>query len=239
MTIPTDRDAREELLTRHVLGDLTPAEAEDLRAALARDPALAAEVASLRAAFDALPYDSVTAPPSHLRARVLQALEAPAAAEPARARLVTWQRVVGAIAAVLVLALGFENERLRRELALHRDVMSTLQQPNVVLSFSLAGLGSGAGAFGNVVLDLDAKKAAVVIRDLPPNTPDQVYRLWAQIDDRKVPCGNLTTNADGTVLAQLPIPVDAYTSPVRQLLLTREAVSNDPEPRGPIIMRSS
>ncbi len=232
MKIPNDREARDELLTRYVLEDLTPEEAEELRAALARDATLAAEVASLRTALDLLPYGAVTEPPPHLRDRVLRAAAVPVR----RARVVTWQRVVGAIAAVLVLALGFENYRLRRDLGLQRDTMALLQQPNVVLSFSLAGTGSAA--FGNVVLDLDAKKAAVVIHDLPPLAADQVYRLWAQVGEKKVPCGNLITK-DGTVLAQLPIPVDAYTSPVRELLLTSETSATDPEPRGPVVMRSS
>ncbi len=199
------RDTRDDLLTRHVLGDLTPTETEAFAADLARDPALGAEAAQLRATLDLLPYGTVTAPPPHLRARVLAAAARPPA--PPRARIVTWQRVVGALAAMLVLALGVQNARLRRDLAVQRDVMTTLQQPNVLLAFSLAGTGSGAGAFGRAVLDLDAKKAAVVIHDLPVLPPNEVYRLWAQVGERNVPCGTLTTSAEGAVLAQIPIPV--------------------------------
>jgi len=46
---------------------------------------------------------------------------------------VTWPRVVGTIAAALLLAVGLDNARLRRDLALQQDVMSTLQQPNVLV----------------------------------------------------------------------------------------------------------
>lgn len=238
--IPTDRDDRDELLTRYVLSDLTAEEARDLEAALAADPALAAEVAELRAAFDALAYSTAAEPPPGLRDRVLRAAipvpaPAPRSAEPRR--LVTWQRAVGSLAAALALAVGLDNVRLRRDLALQHDVMTTLQQPNVLVSFALAGVEGGA--FGRVVLDLDAKKAAVVIHDLPPLPADEVYRLWARVDERHVPCGNLTVQSDGTVLAQLPIPVDAYSSPVRELVLTREASRTAPEPVGPTVMRSS
>ena len=244
MTLPTDRDARDEILVRLVLGDLPAAEAETLRTMLAHDPALAREVRSLRATLDQLPYATVTAPPPHLRARVLHAAGTaprPSATPPATTRgpVVTWRRVVGALAAGLALQLVWDNGRLRRDLALQRDVMTTLQQPNVLLSFALAGTGGGSGAFGSVVLDLDAKKAAVVIRDLAPAPPDHTYRLWAQVGDRKVPCGDLRIAPDGTVSAQIPIPVDAYTAPVRELLLTLETRADTDAPHGPTVMRGT
>jgi hypothetical protein len=115
--------------------------------------------------------------------------------------------------------------------------MTTLQQPNVLLSFALDGVASGA--VGHVVLDLDAKKAAVVIRDLPALPSGEVYRLWARVGEQHVPCGNLTAAADGSVRTQLAIPVDAYTSPVQALMLTRETARDAAAPAGPAVMRSS
>lgn len=236
MIIPADRDAREELLTRYVLDDLPPAEARDVAAAAAADSALGRELAELRAALGSLAYTTVTPPPPGLRDRVLDAaVPEPSAAPPSR--IVTWRRVVGAIAAALLLAVGLDDLRLRRDLALQQDLMTTLQQPNVLLSFALAGVGTGA--IGRVVLDLDAKKAAVVIHDLPALPSNEVYRLWARVGDQHVPCGNLAAAADGTVQAQLPIPVDAYTAPVRALVLTREAARDASAPTGPTVMQSS
>lgn len=234
--IPADRDARDELLTRYVLDDLPPADAREIAAAAAEDPALAREVGDLRAALDALAYATVTAPPSSLRDRVLDAA-APVPAPTADPRVVTWRRMLGAVAAALLLAVGLDDLRLRRDLALQHDLMTTLQQPNVLLSFALTGVGSGA--VGRVVLDLDAKKAAVVIHDLPTPPAGEVYRLWARVGDQHVPCGNLSVASDGTVQAQLPIPVDAYTSPVRSLLLTRETARDATAPQGAEVMRSS
>jgi len=235
------RDTRDELLTRYVLGDLPPAEARAFEADLANDPELAREAAELRSTFGALAYDAVAAPPPDLKARVLAAAEPappPSAVRTETRRVVTWPRVVGTIAAALLLAVGLDNARLRRDLALQQDVMTTLQQPNVLVSFALAGV-DGGGPVGRVVLDLDAKKAAVVIRDLPALPSGEVYRLWARVGEQHVPCGNLTAGADGTVLAQLPIPVDAYTSPVRGLVLTREPTRDAAAPQGTAVMRSS
>lgn len=234
-------DDRDELLTRYVLGDLPPAEARAFEADLAHDPELAREVAELRSTFDALAYDAVAAPPPDLKARVLAAAAPASRPFPVRAGSrgwVTWPRVVGVIAAALILAVGLDNARLRRDLALQQDVMTTLQQPNVLMSFALTGV-DGGGAVGRVVLDLDAKKAAIVIRDLPALPSGEVYRLWARVGEQHVPCGNLTAGADGTVLAQLPIPVDAYTSPVRELVLTRETARDAAAPQGAAVMRSS
>ena len=233
---------RDELLTRYVLGDLPPAEARAFETDLANDPELARDAAELRSTFAALAYDAVAAPPPSLKARVLAAAEPgppPSAVHAGTRRLVTWPRVVGTIAAALLLAVGLDNARLRRDLALQEDVMATLQQPNVVVSFELTGVDGGGDAVGRVVLDLDAKKAAVVIRDLPVLPSGEVYRLWARVGEQHVPCGNLTAGADGSVLAQLPIPVDAYTSPVRGLVLTRETTRDAAAPQGAAVMRSS
>lgn len=140
---------------------------------------------------------------------------------------------------MLLIAVGVDDYRLRRQLKLQRQVMITLQQPNVVLSFSLGGTGRLWGALGSVLLDLHEKKAAVVIRGLPALPADQVYRLWALLaKGEKIPCGQFNANAQGVVLIQLPIPVDAYTSPIAQLIVTREPASTPQRPVGPTVMAS-
>jgi hypothetical protein len=144
------------------------------------------------------------------------------------------------VAALLAIVFAWDGYRLRQELRLQQEVTTLLQQPNVLLSFSLEGTEKLGGAVGSVVLDLDAKKAAVVIRGLPTLPADQVYRLWALLKKGdKVPCGQFNTNAQGAVSSQLSIPVDAYTSPVVQLIVTREASSAPLRPVGPTVMVSS
>lgn len=161
-----------------------------------------------------------------------------AAPAPPRPGLLTWPRAVGTVLAVLLLALWLHTEQLRQSLALHGDALRALRAPHDVRLFSLSGVGSGAGALGTVILDADARQAAVAIRDLPPNTPEQVYRLWAEIGDRTVACGNFATDEDGAVQVRLELPVALGATAVRALLVTREPVNDDPAPRGPVILRS-
>lgn len=241
MTETLDRDTLEELMTRYVFGDLDQDEAVVFERRLAESPSLTAEVQSLQRTFHLLSYAAVAEPPARLRARILRRarLAGPHRAQPIISHL-SWQRIVGTMAAGFMIVLGIDDYRLRRELDVQGDVAATLQQPNVVLSFSLRGTGTTAWqAFGHVLLDLDAEKAAVVVRGLPALPADQVYRLWAQVGTEKVPCGQFNTNPKGMVVLQLSIPVDAYTAPVSQLIVTRESSTPSPRPVGPTVMASS
>jgi anti-sigma factor RsiW len=132
MSPTSDRDDR---LAGYLLDELDDAERVALEHELGRDPALRAELERLRATLALAPLGAAVTPPAHLRARILAA--ARVAERPARARRagMPWSRIVGTLAAGLALALGFDDYRLRRERALEREVVETLQQPNVVLSF--------------------------------------------------------------------------------------------------------
>ena len=253
MIDPTDRETLDDLLTRYVLGELRGDDAVELERLVAERPDLTAELQRLQRAFGLMPYAAVATPPPHLRERVLRAAQGidvradaptssanrqerdpritPLSRAERRRRGVPWTKIVGSIAAVLIIALAWDGHRLRQELALQRDVATTLQEPNVVLSFALRGTGVSLAA-GSAVLDLDAKKAAVAIRGLPPLPPDQVYRLWARVGDAMVRCGEFKVNADGAVMSQFTIPVDAYTEPVRALVLTAEPATSAGHPVG-------
>ncbi len=242
-------DSLEELLTEYVFGELDSATRESLEARIAADATLAAEVASLRRTLELLPEAVATEPPARLRERVLKStrLAVREVASTTRAggddvstrRALTRARVVGAVAATLAIAFGLDAWRVRRELSVQQDVAALLSQPNVVQSFELAGRGSAPSAFGTVALDLDAKKAAVVLYDLPQLQAGSLYRLWAIVGDKKVPCAEFDTTESGGVARQFVIPVDAYTEPVSRLVLTVEPASLPSEPVGPVVMQSS
>jgi anti-sigma-K factor RskA len=240
MNTANDDGAAEERMVQYVLGELPRAEAEAFEALLAADAELRAEVDRLRGTLDLLPYATATGPPPELRAKVLRAAQAPAktarAARPAP-RLVR-SRFAAATAAALALALGYDAYRVRSELALQREVTALLQEPNVVRSFTLAAAGSAGRAFGSVVLDLDAKKGAVVLRRLPELGPEQVYRLWARVGESDVPCGDFVASADGAVRAPFPVPVESYTAPIASLYVTVEPRSGSDRPTGPIVLES-
>lgn len=159
----------------------------------------------------------------------------PALAAPVSNYRPSVMRIIGAIAAVLVVALAWDGQRLRQELQLQRDVAATLQQPNVIRQFALRGTGISLAA-GTAVLDLDAKRAAVAIRGLPKLPAGQVYRLWARVGDGAVPCGQFNADGDGTVVSQFTIPVDAYTAPLRELFLNVEPAEQGTQPVGRTVM---
>jgi anti-sigma-K factor RskA len=238
---PEDEDALEDAMARFVLGEMAPEQHAAFERRLADRPELAREVESLREALSLLPYAAAQPPPPGLRARVLAAAAALAPGSAPRAAPATrpfqWSWLAAAAACVVALAVGFQNARLRRQLEIQNDVSLLLQQPNVVLSFSLSGTDAGSGAFGRVVLDLDGRKGAVVIRHLPQLGEAEVYRLWALVGPQKVLCGEFNAADDGTVDKLFPIPVDAYTEPVKRLILTVEkAAPAIAPPTGPTVM---
>jgi len=255
---PTDRDRGrdpklEDEAVDYVLGELSADARRDLERALAADPARAAELRRLHGVLGLLPYATAEDPPAGLRARVLAAAEAQARAaarvgapatvhdlDAARARRagrrIPWSRVAAAAAAVLALALGIDDYRTRRDVALERQLTAALQEPNVVQRFALAGAG---GAYGTVALDLDAKKGAVVLRGMAPLPAGRVYRLWARVLDAAVPCGDFHPSPDGAVVAQFAVPVESYKGPVGQLFVTVEARGAPPTPTGPAVLASS
>ena len=238
MTPPRDPTADELAAVEYVLGELSREDAATFEHRLARDPDLAGEVRRLRATLGLLPFATVTEPPAHLRARVLAAGAGHASLRAAtRApRRVVWSRFAAAAAALLALTFGFDAYRVRRELALERELTATLHEPNVVRSFALAGTG---GAYGTVALDLDAKRGAVVLKGLRALPAGERYRLWAQVGDRSVFCGEFGASAAGTIVAQFPVPVESYTAPIAKLFLTKESTPRGPEPTGPTVMASA
>jgi anti-sigma-K factor RskA len=239
-------DVSEDRLVEYVLGELRRDDAQALEGLMRTDAELAAEVRRLRQVFDLLPYATLEEPPADLRARILDAAAARAQSATKEAppspvrpvRRVVWSRFIAAAAAVVALAFGFDSWRTRQELALQREVTATLEEPNVVRSFALAGTGTASGAVGRVTLDLDAKKGAVVLKGMPVLPPGEVYRLWAAVGDKSVPCGQFTANKDGAVLAQFVVPVESYTAPIGKLFVTVEPETPPDAPTGPRVMES-
>jgi anti-sigma factor RsiW len=258
MIDPADRETLEDLMTRYVLGELRGEEAREMARLVEERSDLRAEVGRLQRTLGLMPYAAVMEPPPHLRARILEAARHAAAARPSpaspsigdgerasatsvsrrRARMVSIVRLAGSIAALLIVALAWDGYRLRQELRLQQDVARTLQQPNVVRQFALRGTGISLAA-GTAVLDLDAKRAAVVVRGLPKLPPGQVYRLWARVGEGAVRCGDFNADEHGAMVSQFTIPVDAYTSPVRGLFLNVEPTEQGPHPVGRTVMAST
>jgi anti-sigma-K factor RskA len=239
MSRPLDPDTVETLAADYVLGALSDVERAAFERRLAAEPVLAAEVRRLRATFDLMPFAAVAAPPAELRARVLAAAEMRArrTVAPARPpRRLVWSRFAAAAAAALALAFGVDAWNTRHRLALERELTATLEAPNVVHTFRLAGAG---GAHGRVALDLDAKKGAVVLKGMPELPAGQVYRLWARVLDSNVPCGDFRAAPDGTLVAQFAVPVESYKGPVAELFVTVEPAGAGDRPTGKRVLEGA
>jgi anti-sigma-K factor RskA len=231
-----DDTALQDQAVQYVLGELPAPEARALERRMTSDTALADEVRRLQRTLGALPFAVAAEPPPDLRAKIVRAAEARhRARHGGRSRRFVWSQFATAIAATLALALGLDSYRVRRELSMQEQVARLLLEPNVVRSFRVAG----EGATGTVALDLDAKRGAVVMRGAKPLPAGRTYRLWAQVADRAVPCGDFRPQDDGTVLMQFPVPVDAYTAPIGKLFVTVEPAGPGETPTGPSVMESA
>jgi hypothetical protein len=136
---------------------------------------------------------------------------------------------------VLAIAFAVDSYGVRRELHLPQELAQTLAEPDVVRRLAMAGEG---GAYGKVALDMDAKKGAVVLAGMRALPPGQVYRLWAEVGDKSVFCGDFRAGEGGAVQAQLAVPVESYTSPVRRLFVTVEPAGPPSVPTGPRVIES-
>ncbi|MFN0149667.1 MAG: anti-sigma factor domain-containing protein [bacterium] len=245
-------DDRIDEIIAYLLGELSEAEVSAFEQRVANDAALAAETESFRATLHLLARPVAVAPPARLRARVLSATAesarratahssspAPPARVIRRSALRFWRPAAALAAAAMLAIVVLDNARLRREMQLRDQAFGVLHQPNVVLDFAMTSAGGRANAAGTILIDLDAKKAAVAVHGLPEPPEGMTYRLWAEVDARPVYCGKLGLNATGAVLSQLPVPVESYTAPVTRLYVTLEPVDAPLQPSGPTVLESS
>jgi anti-sigma-K factor RskA len=142
-----------------------------------------------------------------------------------------------AVGAAIVFALDAHN--VRRELTLQREVAGLLQQPNVVVSFVLAGTGTAASAYGSVSMDMDGAKGALAIDGLPPAPGGHVYRLWAVSAGKDVLCGQFSPDPERAARTRFVVPVRAYEGPVERVFVTLEPVEETAQPTGPHVLESS
>ena len=150
------------------------------------------------AGFDLLPYASIAEPPPELRDRILTT----AAARQAR---------TGDAAARRAASCGAGSRPRRRPPWLWRSASTpgardrswrcSARSPRRCRSRTWCAPSrwpepaSAGGAVGRVALDLDAKKGAVVLKGMPVLPAGQVYRLWAKVADKSVPCGEFKADA--------------------------------------------
>ncbi len=257
----------QELMAGYVLGDLSPEEAARLAQVLATDPSVQSGLSELEQALQSA-FDPPLLPvPSQLKGRVLEGAaqslaqsvpEMPAdpvtvAAVPTRSQAPSmppessgvW-RWLGGLGLAASLGLGFNNIRLWQQLQLaqlsqQQPSDPALEQP---LYFTLdpTEINPNATAMGEIAIDLAARQAMLIVRDLPVLPDGEVYALWTVVDESAPvtvdPLGAslmavfaVDARGQATVAVDLP-PFYRTFEVVRAIAITREQAESPQEHEG-------
>lgn len=189
-------------------------------------------------------------PRPQLRRRILRSAAAPARiAEPPLGR---W--LLAAAAALLVLLVGLDDARLRRqreelrsrtaelssrlstartELARKDLRVRVLESEDVRILF-LGGKDPQPAARGKVFWSEKAKRGVVVAANLAPLPPEKQYELWVFSDGKPVAAGIFDADASGRALFESSDL--AAIRAAQNFAVTVEPRGGMPQPTGPIVL---
>ena len=271
MTRPDLPDKWHDLCAGFALGNLSPAEQAELEQLLAAQPELQSELRAYEAAFNQLPQTlAQPAPAADLEAKILQQVQTTLAAPPVATKRRTSPTVrrygwgAGlAIAAGLLVFLGWDNYRLRQSLTaqqqqlittqeklneakatvqqLEREqqavetVLASLQNPDAV--YTLEGTGALDNTLGSVVTIAAENQAILVAHELPSLPAAEVYRFWvASEEDELMYCGQFTADEAGPIAWSLPDADCGQRS--AQVAITIDPITASTESGGELVMLS-
>lgn len=251
MTGPLLPERLEELMAGYVLGNLSSEEAEELNQLLTEHPELETELQRLQEVLGVLPYAlPEVEPPQQLRQSILDTVSAESSIELSNPLPVAqkrrrrnsplfWSRIVGSVAALLVLALVFENyqirgrvENLEAEVAPREAVIAMLQKPDTHV-VPLKGMAQASAATGSMIVTPGDSKAVLILKNLPVLPKGQVYQLWSVVNDETIPWGQFRTRQHGTVFVKFSRPSNFE---VTALAITVEVSPTPTAPAGPMVM---
>ncbi len=197
MTGPSSPEQIKELMAGYALDDLDAEEIEQLERLIAENPQLATEVNRLQATWELLPYAlPAVEPPSHLRSAILEAASPQTERDRTKNRSrLPWKLIVVSIAALLALALGIDNYRLRQ--ALQSTRIET--RPSDTLTYFLQATKSTLEASASVMVNPNDLKARLTAKNLPPLPPGKVYVLWTVL----APEAPFTKDSKGAILTDV------------------------------------
>ncbi|WP_310487119.1 anti-sigma factor [Chamaesiphon sp. VAR_69_metabat_338] len=221
-----------ELLAGYVLGDLTPAEIDRVEAYLRDHPECQAEIESLMLPLDLLPLTLPAArPPASLRSQILQVAAAETApdfseivpvSQLRRKSMPLWKPIAMGLELLAIGCLGWYSYHLSQELATvkqdlqtaqiakrspasnnDRSIVSLLQQPNNRF-IPLKNMPQQTGA-GNLIVVPNKSVAVLVLQQIKPLPPGQVYRTWAIMGDEEMSCADFLPDKNGKVFIKIPL----------------------------------
>jgi anti-sigma-K factor RskA len=254
-------ERNEELVAALAAGIPLGAEASELDTHLADGCARCEELrVELTEAATALAAEApAVAPPPALRRRILDSLGparvTPASAPerppmPARTRIAPW---LAAAAALLVLIVGLDDARLRREredlrsrsaqlagrlqsaeteLA-QRALRARVLESDDVRMLELGGKGPQPKAQGRVFWSDRARRGVLVAGNLAPLPSDRQYELWVFQNGKPINAGVFDADTQGRALFESK---DFPEAAVQNFAVTVEPRGGVPAPTGPIVL---
>ncbi len=191
----------EEILAGYVLGDLDEEELVWLNKQLSANPQLREQVTQLESTLNLMPYGlPEDVPQNNLRSRILaQAKPTPVSPK------YQWGWIISAVTAIGTLLLGINNLSLRQQIAITEDrlqqqqeLIALLRQPNNRL-VALRPDNDTVTASGSLFISPQSNTAVLTLKNLDTLPGNQVYRLWAISQGKKIGCSTFTPNAQGEV----------------------------------------
>jgi anti-sigma-K factor RskA len=230
-----------ELLPGYALGCLEAAEEREVRAHIAVCPACRDELAAFQEVTGSLALAvAPAAPPAGLEDRIRESIKGRARAPRAgrgsprgAPRVLSFRiRALGAVAAVLIVALGAGNIVQFRSRG--------TGGPQAAASLTTAVLKGTVGqpdAYGTIVLDPEDNHGVLAVRGLPRLDPGRQYQLWLIRGTERRSGGVFSVNEDGYGALMLDVPPDFRG--FRAMGISVEPAGGSPSPTGTAVMRGT
>jgi len=240
MTEPSIPQLVEMLASGYVIGNLSAQELKEFERLLIQYPEVVRELNELQAVNDRLilGLNEVEPPPylwSNIRESAYKSLRHNSSSE-RHSRVFPWKPILGGIIGLLFLVLGLDNYQLRQALKTSGDIEALLQQPKTRL-YALKQVNTDKSS-GSFVVNLDRQVGILTIQNLPDPPNGHTYRLWAIVDNDKLPCGQVNITSQGKIAQHFSMPVDLYDNGISAVLVTLESSSLNRYPKGTVVMQS-
>ena len=224
----------EEILAGYVLGDLDEEELVWFNQQLAANPQLREQVTQLESTLNLMPYGlPEDLPPNNLRSQILAQAQPKQLSPSPKYR---WSWILSAITAAGALLFGINNFSLRQQIAVTEDrleqqqeLISLLRQPNNRL-VALTADNDMTTASGSLFISPESNTAVLALKNLDSLSGNQVYRLWAISQGKKIGCSNFTPNAQGEV--HLNLSSDDVIFNANSISVTIEPEPDTEQPMG-------
>jgi anti-sigma-K factor RskA len=234
-------EAKQDLATRYVLGELDPRQSSDFSTELAENEELLHFVSDLQESFaDIALAAAPQLPPPQVLNRILRHIrnEAPAGTTVVAAKVIRPNWLPWALAACLAVScamLALERGRLRHE-------VTELREQDALSQMRIATLNSQAEAYAKVlaviVWDEEKQRGIVKLDQLAQPAKDRDYQLWVIDPSRAAPvsAGVLSVNDSG--LTQAAFQPSRTVRIASKFAVSIERKGGALAPEGPIILIS-